>query len=426
MIYQIAVIGLGYVGLPLALAFANKFPHTIGFDINQKKIKNLQSGIDRTGEVESDLLQSSTLKITANIQDLSLCNFFIVTVPTPIDNNKRPDLKPLISASEMLGKIIKRGSIIIYESTVYPGVTQQICGSILAEVSGLKQGVDFKLAYSPERVNPGDKSHSLTKITKVVAAEDQNTLDIVASLYKSIISAGIYCAPSIEVAEMAKVIENTQRDINIALMNEIALICDLLELRTQDVLNTARTKWNFLPFSPGLVGGHCIGVDPYYLTAKAKELGYYPEVILSGRRINDYMGSYIAQKLVKLLVKRKFSLQDPKVGILGLTFKENISDLRNSRIPDIVTELNEFGIHPLIHDPFADVEEAKTEYGLKLSPWEKFNNLDGLIIAVAHQQYLSISSQTLSQLLKVDGVIMDIKSILNPKAIPSNFTYWSL
>jgi UDP-N-acetyl-D-galactosamine dehydrogenase len=353
---RIAVIGLGYVGLPVALAFAKKFPDTVGFDINLEKVEALRRGIDQTGEVSADDLKLSSLKITSNPDHLANANFFIVVVPTPIDRNHRPNLTPLLKASETVGKMLKRGAVVVYESTVYPGVTEEICGPVLAKVSGLKQGIDFKLGYSPERINPGDKAHSLEKIVKVVAGEDAETLERVARVYKTIIDAGVYRSPSIKVAEAAKVIENTQRDLNIALMNELALICDRLGLSTRDILAAANTKWNFLPFTPGLVGGHCIGVDPYYLTTKAEEVGYHPQVILAGRRINDSMGAYLGQRLVKLLVQANLSTKGARVGILGLTFKENVPDLRNSRVPDIVTELRQFGIEPLVHDSLADAK----------------------------------------------------------------------
>ncbi|MBD1835564.1 nucleotide sugar dehydrogenase [Cyanobacteria bacterium FACHB-472] len=423
---RIAVIGLGYVGLPVALAFAKKFPVTVGFDINAEKIKSLKEGIDRTGEVATNDLKTSTIKITSQPDDLSKANFFVVAVPTPIDRNHRPDLTPLIKASETIGKVIQPGSIVVYESTVYPGVTEDICGSVLAKVSGLKQGLDFKLGYSPERINPGDKAHTFEKIVKVVAGEDAETLEKIAKVYETIVDAGVYLATSIKVAEAAKVIENTQRDLNIALMNELALICDRLSIRTKDVLAAANTKWNFLPFAPGLVGGHCIGVDPYYLTTKAEELGYHPQVILAGRRINDSMGAYIGQRLVKLLVKANLPIQSAKVGILGLTFKENVSDLRNSRVPDILAELQQFGINPLIHDPLVDVQEAQQEYNLKLANWEDMANLDAVILAVTHQYYLNLPRQQLLGSLRSGGVLIDVKSVFDPATIPPGIHYWSL
>jgi UDP-N-acetyl-D-galactosamine dehydrogenase len=423
---QIAVIGLGYVGLPVALAIAKKFPNTVGFDINQEKIAALNQGIDSTGEVTSDELKNTSLKITCETIDLADCNFFIVAVPTPIDNNRVPDLTPLIKASESIGKVLKKGDIVVYESTVYPGVTEEICGVVLARVSDLQQGVDFKLGYSPERINPGDKTHTLEKIVKVVAGEDPQTLEQIASVYSAIVDAGVYRAQSIKVAEAAKVIENTQRDLNIALMNELAIICDHLNIRTRDVLAAAGTKWNFLPFTPGLVGGHCIGVDPYYLTAKAQQVGYYPQVILAGRRINDNMGQFLGNRLVKMFVEANITIKNARVGILGLTFKENVPDLRNSRVPDIIHELRQFGIEPLVHDSLAQNAHAVHEYGIQLSDWKKLTYLDALILAVPHQEYLEIPHQKLFAHIRPGGIFMDIKSIFEPEDIPANINYWSL
>ncbi len=422
----IAVIGLGYVGLPVALAFARKFPDTLGFDINVEKVQTLRQGIDSTGQISSEYLKSSSLKITSDTKDLKEANFFIVAVPTPIDRNHQPNLNPLLKASETIGKVLQPGSVVVYESTVYPGVTETLCGPVLAKFSGLKQGIDFRLAYSPERINPGDKAHTLEKIIKVVAAQDSETLERVASVYSTIIEAGVYRATSIKVAEAAKVIENTQRDLNIALMNELALICDRLGIRTQEVLAAASTKWNFLPFTPGLVGGHCIGVDPYYLTTKAEELGYHPQVILAGRRINDSMGAYLGQRLVKLLVQANLPIKGARVGILGLTFKENVPDLRNSRVPDIVAELQQFGINPLVHDPLADSQEAEQEYGLHIADFQDLSHLDGLIVAVPHQAYLNLPCHQLLACVRPNGVLMDIKSVFDPANLPPEILYWSL
>lgn len=423
---RIAVIGLGYVGLPVALAFAKKFPNTIGFDINRFKVEQLRQGIDATGEITENAIKTSAIKITSDLADLANSNFFVVAVPTPINQNHQPDLTPLRKASETIGKVLQPGAVIVYESTVYPGVTEDICGPILAQVSGLRQSIDFKLGYSPERINPGDKAHTLEKIVKVVSGEDGETLERISRVYEAIIEAGVYRAPSIKVAEAAKVIENTQRDLNIALMNELAVICDKIGIRTREVLAAANTKWNFLPFTPGLVGGHCIGVDPYYLTTKAEELGYRPEVILAGRRINDSMGTYLAQRLVKLLVQANRPIQGAKVGILGLTFKENVPDLRNSRVPDIVAELQQFGIHPLIHDSLADSQEAQAEYGINLINWEELSHLDAMILAVPHKAYLEIPYQELLTSLNPDGVLMDVKSVLDPYTLPETVNYWSL
>lgn len=423
---RIAVIGLGYVGLPVALAFAKKFPNTIGFDISVEKVKALRQGIERTGESSISGLKSSSLQITSDLDNLAETSFFVVAVPTPIDHNHRPDLTFLIKASEIVGKVLKPGAVVVYESTVYPGVTEDIVGPVLAKVSGLRQGNDFKLGYSPERINPGDKAHTLEKIVKVVAGEDAETLERVASVYATIVDAGVYRAPSIKVAETAKVIENTQRDLNVALMNELALICDRLGLCTRDVLAAANTKWNFLPFTPGLVGGHCIGVDPYYLTAKAEEVGYHPQVILAGRRINDSMGTYLGQRLVKLLAQANLRVKGARVGILGLTFKENVPDVRNSRVPDIVAELRQFGIESLVHDPLADIHEAQHEYGIQLVDWQDMSNLDAVVLAVSHQAYLDMSRDRLLACVRSGGVLMDIKSILDPAIVPPNITYWSL
>jgi UDP-N-acetyl-D-galactosamine dehydrogenase len=422
----IAVIGLGYVGLPVALAFARKFSNTVGFDIDQEKVEQLRQGIDRTSEVCTEELKNSRLKLTSDLYDLADTTFFVVAVPTPIDRNHRPDLTCLMKASELVGKMLKPGAIVVYESTVYPGVTEEICGSILAKVSGLKQSVDFKLGYSPERINPGDKAHTLEKIVKVVAGEDAETLERVAQIYAAIIDAGVYRAPSIQVAETAKAIENTQRDLNIALMNEIALMCDRLGLRTRDVLAAASTKWNFLPFTPGLVGGHCIGVDPYYLTTKAEELHYHPEVILAGRRINDSMGTYLGQRLVKLLVAANLPIKGARIGILGLTFKENVPDIRNSRVPDIVSELQQFGVETLVHDPLADTQETQQEYGIKLVEWQDLSHLDGIVLAVSHRAYLEMPHEQLLAGLRSGGVLMDVKSAIDPQTVPSGVNYWSL
>ncbi|MEM9804835.1 MAG: nucleotide sugar dehydrogenase [Cyanobacteria bacterium P01_D01_bin.56] len=422
----IAVVGLGYVGLPVALALAHHYPCTTGFDISLQRIDELKQGFDRTHEISAQALTDTSLILTSDVADLTKATFFVVAVPTPIDESRRPDLEPLVKASELIGKVLQPGATIVYESTVYPGVTEEICGSILARVSGLKQGVDFKLGYSPERINPGDKQHTIEKITKVVAGEDQETLERVARVYETIVAVGVHQAHSIKVAEMAKVIENTQRDINIAFMNELAMICDRLEIRTHDVLQAAQTKWNFLPFTPGLVGGHCIGVDPYYLTTKAESVGYHPQVILAGRRINDGMGVYIAQKLIKLLVRADCPVSTARVAILGLTFKENVPDLRNSRIPDIVRELQQFGVNPAVHDPLADSQTAEHEYGITLARWESFSNLDGVILAVNHQFYSELPIQQFLEIIRQNGVFMDIKSAFEPANLPTHIHYWSL
>ncbi len=424
---RIAVIGLGYVGLPVALGFAKKFPGTIGFDINVEKVKSLNEGVDRTGEISKEELEAAKLFMTSDPKELEQATFFVVAVPTPVDVDNRPDLTPVVKASETVGKALKKGAVVVYESTVYPGVTEDVCGPILAKLSGLKQGVDFKLGYSPERINPGDKLHTLERITKVVSGEDEETLERVAKTYGAIIDAGVFRATSIKVAEAAKVIENTQRDLNIALMNELAFIFDRMGIRTRDVLAAAGTKWNFLKFQPGLVGGHCIGVDPYYLTTKAEQLGYQPEVILAGRRINNNVGPYVAQRLVKLLVHQNIPVKGARVGVLGLTFKENVADIRNSKVPDILRELKEFGIDAMIHDPWADPAETKHEYGLTLSRDEELTGLDALVLAVSHRQFLDVPPEKLVARVKPGGVLVDVKSALDPAKLPKGrVSYWCL
>lgn len=423
---RIVVVGLGYVGLPLALEFAKKFPGTVGFDIHAEKVAELRAGVDRTREVDPEVLRTTTLKMTADPEDMRGAEVYVVAVPTPIDNWNRPDLTPVLKASETLGKVIGKGAIIVYESTVFPGVTEEICGPVLEKFSGLRSGQDFKLGYSPERINPGDKVHTVDRIVKVVSGQDEATCRLLAEVYGAVIPAGIHQASSIKVAETAKVIENTQRDINIALMNELAIICEKVGIRTAEVLAAARTKWNFLPFSPGLVGGHCIGVDPYYLTTKAEELGYQPQVILAGRRINDSMGAYVAQKLVKLLIQQAIQVKTARVGILGLTFKENVHDIRNSKIPDIVEELRQFGIDPMVHDPLADPEHTLEEYGLHLSPFDAFRNLDAVVFAVNHQVFLAGGAGSLRACLKPTSVFVDVKSCFRPEEFPEPIAYWSL
>ncbi len=423
---RIAVIGLGYVGLPVALAFARKFPNSVGFDIHADKVAELNRGYDRNKEVPEEVLKGTTLKMTSNLEDLKGVTFFVVAVPTPVDKNNVPDLTPVVKASETVGKALQKGGVVVYESTVYPGVTEDICGPILARVSGLAQRKDFKLGYSPERINPGDKEHTLERITKVVSGEDAETLERVAAVYGAVIDAGVHRAPCIMVAEAAKVIENTQRDINIALMNELALIFDLMGIRTSDVLAAAGTKWNFLKFKPGLVGGHCIGVDPYYLTTKAQELGYQPEVILAGRRINNGVGPYVAQRLVKMLINADMPVKNARIGVLGITFKEDCNDIRNSKVPDILKELKTYGIEAIIHDPIASTPEAMHEYGLKITPLEEFTKLDGLVFAVSHKAYLALGQDKILGMVKDGGVVADVKSALDPASIPRGIRYWSL
>ncbi len=425
MTERIACIGLGYVGLPVALAFARKYPGTVGFDIDTEKVGELGRGYDRNRELPESVLQTTSLRVTYDEADLDGCTFFVVAVPTPVDRNNVPDLTPVVKASETVSRHLRPGGVVVYESTVYPGVTEDICGPILATGSGLTQGVDFTLGYSPERINPGDKEHALEKITKVVSGGDAPTLERVAAAYAGIIDAGIYKASSIKVAEAAKVIENVQRDLNIALMNELAIIFDRLGIRTADVLAAAGTKWNFLKFKPGLVGGHCIGVDPYYLTMKAQQLGYQPEVILAGRRINNNMGPYVAQRTVKLLINGGMPVKGARVGVLGLTFKEDCADLRNSKVLDILGELKTFGIDALIHDPLANAEAAH-EYGITLSPLEEFATLDALIFAVSHTKYLEMGPRSILASLKDGGVFVDVKSAFEATAMERGIRYWSL
>jgi UDP-N-acetyl-D-galactosamine dehydrogenase len=423
---KIAVIGLGYVGLPVAVALGAKFKGIIAFDISKQKVSSLKNALDPAGEIESEKLREVSLNYSAEESDLVGTTFFIVAVPTPVDENHSPDLGALKSASQIVGRAIKKGAIVVFESTVYPGVTEEICGPIIAQTSGLIQGQDFKLGYSPERINPGDKEHTLEKIVKVVAAQDPESLERVSAVYQSVVTAGVYRAQSIKVAEAAKVIENTQRDLNIALMNELAIIFDRLNIRTKDVLDAAATKWNFIRYNPGLVGGHCIGVDPYYLTTKAEQLGYHPQVILAGRRINDDMGRYIAQQLIKILSVSGAVIRSAKVAILGLTFKEDVTDTRNSRVPDIAVELEQYGIKPLVHDPMASAEQAKEEYNLELVDWEKIENIDACILAAPHKFYLSQPLDLIIRKMKKQAVFIDVKSVYSASDFPSGIKYWSL
>lgn len=423
---KIGVVGLGYVGLPLLLAFARKFSGTVGYDIDEKKVSALKRGIDPTREGLEQEISSSKALFTSDAKALKNCNFFVVGVPTPVDNNNNPDLRALLGACRAVAGALGKGSIVVFESTVYPGVTEDICGPVLEEVSHLKRGVDFKLAYSPERINPGDKEHSLENVIKVVSGEDQATLDCVASVYSAVVRAGVFRAKSIKVAEAAKVIENTQRDLNIALMNELSMIFDLMNIRSRDVLDAAGTKWNFLPFGPGLVGGHCIGVDPYYLTTKAEQLGYHPQVILAGRRINDNMGAHVAQRIVKLMVNSGSVIKGARVGVLGLTFKENVADIRNSRVPDIISELEEFGVVCLVNDPYAEQLHAQHEYGLSLVPWEEMHDLDALVLSVKHRFYLDMPLEKLCGQVRKGGIIVDVKAALPPEKLRNDLVYWSL
>ena len=424
---KIAVVGLGYVGLPIAVAFG-KQQRVIGFDINKAKIAELQKGLDRTGEVSSADLKATDVQYTFQPSDLKAADFIIVAVPTPINEALQPDLTALRKSSELIGANLSPGSIVVFESTVYPGATEEVCQPILEQTSGMKCGVDFKLGYSPERINPGDKEHTLEKIVKVVSAQDDVSLEIVARTYELVVKAGIHRASSIKVAEAAKVIENTQRDLNIALMNELALIFHRLGIDTKSVLEAAGTKWNFLKFFPGLVGGHCIGVDPYYLTSKAESVGYHPQVILAGRRINNGMGKFIAEQTMKRLSELARPANDLKVAILGLTFKENIPDLRNSRVPDIIHELREYGVQVLVHDPIAQSEEAVEEYGIQLSKWDDLSDIDGIVVAVAHRAYVDMGLQKLLKPLRSqrEGVVIDVKCLLDPAKLPKTLKYWRL
>ena len=423
---SIAVVGLGYVGLPVAVGLARAHGGVLGFDVDAGRVVALRAGQDRTGELTAAELAGLDLVYSADVGDLAGRSCFVVTVPTPIDADRQPELEPLRRACALIGAALRPGGLVVFESTVFPGLTEELCGPWLADASGLRQGVDFQLGYSPERINPGDRAHRLETITKVIAADGEAALERVAALYGPVCTAGLHRAPSIQVAEAAKVLENTQRDLNIALMNELALICDRLGLRTADVLAAAATKWNFLPFTPGLVGGHCIGVDPYYLTARAERLGYHPQVILAGRRINDGMGGFIAQKLVKLLIAREVPVRRARVAVLGLTFKEDVPDLRNSRVPDIVRELASFGITAWVHDPLADPAAAAHEYGLELSPLELLRGLDALVLAVPHRAYRELGAAGLAALLAPSGILLDVKSMLDPAALPGGLAYWSL
>ena len=423
---KIAVIGLGYVGLPVALALARAYPGTVGYDINEKRISDLVAGRDGNSDVSGSDLLETPIRFTSSEEDLRGATFFVVAVPTPIDEHQRPDLRPLAAASRMVASVIEKGACIVFESTVYPGVTEEFCGPIIEQVSGLTRGEDFTLGYSPERINPGDTEHTLERVVKVIAGEDAETLERVSGVYSRIIEAGVHPCSSIKVAEAAKVIENTQRDLNIALMNELAIIFDLLGISTSEVLEAAGTKWNFLRFSPGLVGGHCIGVDPYYLTTKAEQLGYQPQVILAGRRINDTMGQFVAQKAVKLMIASGFRIKNSRVGVLGLSFKENVSDIRNSKIPNIVRELEDYGVLPLVHDPIVDPNEAFEEFGITLSPWESLKDLDAIILAVSHREFLELGTKAIESRVKQGGVVVDVKSCLDPSDLSPDTSFWCL
>jgi UDP-N-acetyl-D-galactosamine dehydrogenase len=423
----VAVVGLGYVGLPLAVEFGKK-SKTIGFDLSDSKVENYKKFIDPTGEVSTEQLKAAQyLDVTTDPSALAQADFIVVAVPTPVDIAHNPDFTPLAGASKTVGKYMKRGAVVVFESTVYPGATEEVCIPIMEKESGLKWKEDFHVGFSPERINPGDKEHTLTTILKVVSGDDDETLDRIAKLYESVVTAGVYRASSIKVAEAAKVIENTQRDLNIALMNELAIIFDKVGIDTLEVLKAAGTKWNFLPFRPGLVGGHCIGVDPYYLTHKAEMVGYHPQVILAGRRINDGMAKFVAEKTVKSMISSGFHVKGSKVNVIGLTFKENCPDLRNSKVADIVHELESYGCDVHVYDPVAEAEEAQHEYGIKLESWEDLPKADALVVAVPHKEVLAHSLLDFQSKLNDNGCFIDVKSQFDPKAISeAGYCVWRL
>lgn len=426
---KLSLVGLGYVGMPIAVAFARKIK-VIGFDLNQKKIELYKNGVDPTNEVGNEVIKSTKVEFTADAARLREAKFHIVAVPTPVNDDHTPDLTPVEGASRILGQNLTKGSIVVFESTVYPGVTEEICVPILEKESGLKCGVDFKIGYSPERINPGDKVHRLETITKIVSGMDEETLGTVAKVYELVVEAGVYCAESIKVAEAAKVIENSQRDINIAFMNELSIIFNKMGIDTKSVLEAAGTKWNFLKFWPGLVGGHCIGVDPYYLTYKAEELGYHSQIILAGRRINDDMGKYVAESMVKNLIKADIPVKGAKVAILGFTFKENCPDTRNTKVIDIYKELGEYGITPVVVDPAADADEANRLYGITFETMDAVKNMDAVIVAVAHKEFLSLDKEKVGSFFNPahsKKVFMDIKGLFDRKEyLNEDYIYWRL
>lgn len=424
----LSLVGLGYVGMPIAVEFAKRGVKVIGFDLNAAKIETYKSGIDPTNEVGDEVIKNTTVEFTANERNLQRAKFHIVAVPTPVNDDHTPDLTPVEGASEILGRNLTKGSVVVFESTVYPGVTEDICVPILERESGLKCGEDFKIGYSPERINPGDKVHRLSTITKIVSGMDEETLDTVAKVYEIVVDAGVHRAESIKVAEAAKVIENSQRDINIAFMNELSIIFNKMGIDTKSVLEAAGTKWNFLKFYPGLVGGHCIGVDPYYLTYKAEELGYHSQIILSGRRINDDMGKYVAENVVKNLIAADKSVKHAKVAIMGFTFKENCPDTRNTKVIDIVKELNEYGIYPLIADPTADAAEAKRLYGVDFVTMDAIKDMDAVVLAVAHTEFASLTMVQINSFFgEGKKVLLDLKGLLNRKEYEvAGYSYWRL
>lgn len=424
---SLSLVGLGYVGMPIAVAFAKKL-NVVGFDLNEAKIKLYQSGVDPTNEVGNDTIKTTTVQFTANETELRKAKFHIVAVPTPVNDDHTPDLRPVEGASRILGRNLTPGSIVVYESTVYPGVTEEICVPILEKESGLRCGVDFKVGYSPERINPGDKLHRLENITKIVSGMDEEALDVVAKVYELVVEVGVYRASSIKVAEAAKVIENSQRDINIAFMNELSIIFNKMGIDTKSVLEAAGTKWNFLKFFPGLVGGHCIGVDPYYLTYKAEQLGYHSQVILAGRRINDDMGKYVAENVVKNLIRAEKPVKNARVAILGFTFKENCPDTRNSKVFDIVKELREYGIEPVVADPVADQAEAEHLYGVSIKELSNLHDMDAVVLAVAHEEFANFKIEEMDKLFSAGRkVLLDVKGILNRSEYEAaGYSYWRL
>lgn len=423
---KLSLIGLGYVGMPIAVAFAKKI-RVIGFDLNKKKIDLYLRGIDPTHEVGDDIISESTVEFTADEHKLREAKFHIVAVPTPVKDDHTPDLSPIQGASTILGRNLTRGSIVVFESTVYPGVTEEICVPILERESGLKCGIDFKIGYSPERINPGDKVHRLETITKIVSGMDEETLNCIAKVYELVVDAGVYRADSIKVAEAAKVIENSQRDINIAFMNELSIIFNKMGIDTKAVLEAAGTKWNFLKFYPGLVGGHCIGVDPYYLTYKAEMIGYHSQVILAGRRINDDMGKYVAENCVKRLISANKAVKDARIAILGFTFKENCPDTRNTKVIDIVNELREYGINPIIVDPQADADEAERLYNVKFRDMSLIKEMDAVIFAVAHSEFCNLTISQIDQMFSDEKVLIDVKGILDRQEYEAaGYSYWRL
>ena len=426
---KLSLVGLGYVGMPIAVAFARKIK-VVGFDLNKEKIALYQKGVDPTREVGDEAIKNTSVEFTADAAKLREAKFHIVAVPTPVNSDHTPDLTPVEGASRILGQNLTKGSVVVFESTVYPGVTEDVCVPILEKESGLTCGVDFKIGYSPERINPGDKVHRLETIVKIVSGMDAETLDTVAKVYELVVEAGVYRAQSIKVAEAAKVIENSQRDINIAFMNELSIIFNKMGIDTKSVLEAAGTKWNFLKFFPGLVGGHCIGVDPYYLTYKAEELGYHSQIILAGRQINDDMGKYVAENMVKNLIKADIPVKRAKVAILGFTFKENCPDTRNTKVIDIYRELGEYGIHPVVVDPAADAAEAKHLYGITFDDMEAVKDMDGVIVAVSHEQFLSLDKEKISSFYNAKHekkVLMDIKGLFNREEyLTEDFIYWRL